>query len=296
MNIRSQLIARIALGLIVCFVAAGLASTHQHVEAAASELSVSQTCTAGRLSVMFSWKQTSSPIFLQWLDLGSNAGFQPGSFQGAGPLPPPATSYTWDGVAAGSILYARVNTLLANGAWDPGPTLSFNTQTCSPALSVVPYDCVRGLKACLPACTPDTCSPRCTETGCALICTVVSCGAQCIGIGSGSAGFGQTPDQTQEPIVCSGPPAKVDVVLPSTLSCGSSTAATAYVTDLDGFAALDGTSVVFTTTAGSVSSPRLTAGGTAVASLNPPPRLAGSLQLTVASGPPVSQRTLSITC
>ena len=46
---------------------------------------------------------------VQWLDLGFDPSFAPGTFVGAGPLPPGEQSYHWEGLQANVRYVFRVN-------------------------------------------------------------------------------------------------------------------------------------------------------------------------------------------
>src|SRR5581483_7493837 len=73
----------------------------------------------------FLW--TSSGQGEQWVDLSLfDNGFAPGTFLGAGPLPPGQTVFAWDGLIPNATHYLRVNTLTADG-WFPSQTLIFST-------------------------------------------------------------------------------------------------------------------------------------------------------------------------
>jgi hypothetical protein len=73
----------------------------------------------------FLW--TSSGQGEQWVDLSLfDNGFAPGTFLGAGPLPPGQYTFVWDGLIPNATHYVRVNTLTAEG-WAPSQTLIFST-------------------------------------------------------------------------------------------------------------------------------------------------------------------------
>ena len=108
---------------------------------AAAGLTITQACnpaTPGKVRATFAW--TPSQSGQQWLDLSlSNNGFQPQTFVAVGPLPAQASTFTWDGLLAGTPHFARVNTLTSYG-WEPSATLSFSTSRCGAVSDSLPPD------------------------------------------------------------------------------------------------------------------------------------------------------------
>jgi hypothetical protein len=67
-------------------------------EAAAFNISFSQTCYGDKADVTFRWQGT-NPSSQQWLDLSLfDNGWRDGTFIGVGPLPGSDSSFTWQGV------------------------------------------------------------------------------------------------------------------------------------------------------------------------------------------------------
>jgi hypothetical protein len=89
-------------------------------------LEISYVCTGGgRATVFFRWAPTSSPGFVQWVDISLfNNGFAPGTFLGAGPLSPTEQGFAWQNILANATHFARVNTSTILG-WGPSQTVSF---------------------------------------------------------------------------------------------------------------------------------------------------------------------------
>lgn len=90
-------------------------------------LGVSWVCTgSGRATVTFRWAPSSSPGFLQYLDLTLfNNGFAPGTFLGAGALAPSQQALVWPGILANIQHYYRVNNLTQFFGWGPSLTGTF---------------------------------------------------------------------------------------------------------------------------------------------------------------------------
>jgi len=105
---------------------------------AASSVGVAaQSCMAdGSVRVDLGW--TPSQQGTQWVDLSLfNNGFAPGTFLGAGPLPPQHGSLTWQGLLPAARHYLRVNTFTGAG-WFPSQTISFQTLPCVPGYGTLP--------------------------------------------------------------------------------------------------------------------------------------------------------------
>jgi len=94
-------------------------------------LGITYACTGnGRATVTFRWAPSSSPGFFQFLDLSlQNNNFAPGTFLGAGALPPTWQALVWPGIVANAAHYFRVNTFSIFG-WGPSATGSF-VASCS---------------------------------------------------------------------------------------------------------------------------------------------------------------------
>jgi beta-lactamase class A len=93
---------------------------------------VAQECgdEPGQVDVSFSWAPSLVPGVSQWLDLSvQGASFAPGSFVGTGPLPASRSSFTWEGLAGGTLYHWRINTL-GGGEWGASPTGTFFTLPC----------------------------------------------------------------------------------------------------------------------------------------------------------------------
>jgi len=89
------------------------------------------TCrSATTASVEFRWAPTALSSGQQWLDLGFDDGFAPGSFVGAGPLSNTAQTYRWDNVQANVRYVYRVDVRDADGFWRSSATSEF-TAACS---------------------------------------------------------------------------------------------------------------------------------------------------------------------
>lgn len=90
-------------------------------------LGMSYVCTGnGRATVVFRWAPGSTAGILQYLDLTLfNNGFAPGTFLGAGPLPPTQQAVVWPGILANIVHYYRVNELGAVFGWGPSATGTF---------------------------------------------------------------------------------------------------------------------------------------------------------------------------
>jgi hypothetical protein len=89
-------------------------------------LILAYVCTGGgRATVTFRWAPTSSPALLQYLDLTLfNNNFAPGTFLGAGAMPPSQQDLIWPGILANVQHFFRVNELTVFG-WGPSQTGTF---------------------------------------------------------------------------------------------------------------------------------------------------------------------------
>ncbi len=86
-------------------------------------------------TVNFRWIPASSAGIAQWLDLGTDGGFAPDTFSGAGPLAPTATSYQWSDIKSDVAYSFRVNTLTQAG-WVSSQIGGFKP-ACNPNAPVV---------------------------------------------------------------------------------------------------------------------------------------------------------------
>lgn len=89
-------------------------------------------CAGANAVVDFRWAPMSAPGGFQWLDLGFDPNFAPGSFVGRGPLAPNANGLRWEGIQANVIYFFRVNALGIDGHWHTSQTGSFSAP-CSGA-------------------------------------------------------------------------------------------------------------------------------------------------------------------
>ena len=92
-----------------------------------------------KAQITFGW-YGSALWYEAWLDLSlENNGFIPGTFAGAGPIPPEPTHdpslepwvalYTWSGIEPGLTHYWRVNLRYYDG-WYASPTYTFDSPVC----------------------------------------------------------------------------------------------------------------------------------------------------------------------
>ena len=63
----------------------------------------------------FSWQAPKKDAQQSFLDLGLAPGFEPGWYQGHGPIAASQTSYALDGLPLNATFYYRVNTLFGDG-------------------------------------------------------------------------------------------------------------------------------------------------------------------------------------
>ena len=95
-----------------------------------------------KAQITFGW-YGSAYWYQAWVDLSlENNGFIPGTFAGAGPIPPTPTGdpslepwlavYTWSGIEPGLTYYWRVN-LRYGDAWYASPTYTFVSPVCGGA-------------------------------------------------------------------------------------------------------------------------------------------------------------------
>jgi hypothetical protein len=94
--------------------------THQPTHTHSASAYVSQACDAaasgGGVSVAFAWPPPTAGVEQAWVDLGLDAKFGLGWYQGHGPLPPSQNTVSIGGLTAGLTYFYRVNTL-TGGAW-----------------------------------------------------------------------------------------------------------------------------------------------------------------------------------
>ena len=102
------------------FVAGFFLYTHQPTRTHNASAYVSQVCDAAAspagVSAAFAWPPTAAGVEQTWVDLGLDAKFGLGWYQGHGPLPPSQNTVSIAGLTAGLTYYYRVNTL-TGGAW-----------------------------------------------------------------------------------------------------------------------------------------------------------------------------------
>jgi hypothetical protein len=129
----------LVLATLLALVAAYGAPAAPRVEAAANQLLTTQYCEGGRVKVQFSWSGGNPASLEQWLDLSIfDNGWRDGTFIYAGPLVGSLTTYTWEGLTAGTQHYVRVNQQLGNRSWDPSQTFAVMTMGCGGAPAPVP--------------------------------------------------------------------------------------------------------------------------------------------------------------
>jgi hypothetical protein len=107
------------LFLPVIFVAGFFLYTHQPARTHSASAYVSQACDAASsagVSATFAWPPPAAGVDQTWVDLGLDANFGLGWYQGHGPLPPSQNTVSISGQTAGLTYFYRVNTLTA-GVW-----------------------------------------------------------------------------------------------------------------------------------------------------------------------------------
>ncbi len=93
--------------------------THQPTRPHVASAYVSQVCdpaAASGVNVAFAWPPPAPGAEQTWVDLGLDAQFGLGWYQGHGPLPPSQNTFRIGGLAVGTMYYYRVNTL-TGGKW-----------------------------------------------------------------------------------------------------------------------------------------------------------------------------------
>lgn len=93
--------------------------THQPTRSHVVAAYVSQACdvaAARGVSAAFAWPLPAPGAEQTWVDLGLDAQFGLGWYQGHGPLPPAQNTFSVGGLALGTKYYYRVNTL-TGGKW-----------------------------------------------------------------------------------------------------------------------------------------------------------------------------------
>ena len=102
------------------FVAGFFLYTHQPTHTHNAAAYVTQACDAapsgGGVSAAFAWPPPAAGVEQTWVDLGLDAKFGLGWYQGHGPLPPAQNTVSIGGLTPGLTYFYRVNTLTA-GAW-----------------------------------------------------------------------------------------------------------------------------------------------------------------------------------
>ena len=81
----------------------------------------------GSAGVHFRWAPSATNIRQQYLDVGPDPSFAPGTFIAAGPLSPERDQYFWDNLPAGLRYYFRVNALGADNIWRSTIVANFET-------------------------------------------------------------------------------------------------------------------------------------------------------------------------
>ncbi len=126
----------LALSVLFAMLLAVRAGPATRIEAALEFPTAECSDTA---TVTFSW-QPGAAASAQWLDISTVDGsFAPGSFLGAGPLPPDATTLTWPGILPGVTHFWRVNALTPTG-WVTSEVRAF-VPCGTPALLWGPITC-----------------------------------------------------------------------------------------------------------------------------------------------------------
>ena len=94
--------------------------THQPTHTHSASAYVTQACDAassgGGVSAAFAWPPPAAGVEQTWVDLGVDAKFGLGWYQGHGPLPPAQNTLSIGGLTSGLTYFYRVNTL-TGGAW-----------------------------------------------------------------------------------------------------------------------------------------------------------------------------------
>jgi hypothetical protein len=101
------------------FVAGFFLYTHQPTHTHSASAYVSQACDAAAsasVSAAFAWPPPAAGVEQTWVDLGLDATFGLGWYQGHGPLPPSQNAVSIAGLTSGLTYFYRVNTL-TGGVW-----------------------------------------------------------------------------------------------------------------------------------------------------------------------------------
>ncbi len=107
------------LFLPAVFAAGFFLYTHQPTRTHDATAYVTQACDAAPsagVRAAFAWPPAAAGAEQTWVDLGLDAKFGLGWYQGHGPLPPAQNTFSIGGLTAGLTYYYRVNTL-TGGAW-----------------------------------------------------------------------------------------------------------------------------------------------------------------------------------
>lgn len=102
------------LFLPAVFAAGFFLYTHQPTRSHIAPAYIAQACDAASsegVSATFAWPLPAADAQQTWLDVGVDAQFGLGWYQGHGPLPPSQQSFTVDGLTHGVKYYYRVNAL-----------------------------------------------------------------------------------------------------------------------------------------------------------------------------------------
>ncbi len=90
------------------------------------------TCTGpSTASVDFRWAPIADNSAQQWLDVGNDPNFAPGSFTGFGALYAPRQTQHWSEVATGGDYFFRINSQTADGKWHTSQTAGFSVECSS---------------------------------------------------------------------------------------------------------------------------------------------------------------------
>jgi beta-lactamase class A len=121
---------RALLALVMAIVGlAGIAALQVTPASAtpAEGLAARVECQEESLNVTFTWQPSGAGQ--QWLDVGHDVSFAPGTFAGTGPFTSNQESFVWDDPRPNSAYFVRINTQDGD-AWSASTTLSLNTPPC----------------------------------------------------------------------------------------------------------------------------------------------------------------------
>src|ERR1700730_11554323 len=100
MKLLTGFAALVLTGVMSAIWLLSMASHPMQVDAAATSVSVTQTCSSDATdSVSFTWQGNDPSAIQQWLDVStSDNGWQQGTFVSAGPFSGITTSFNWTGI------------------------------------------------------------------------------------------------------------------------------------------------------------------------------------------------------